>query len=99
MDKKSFDKPTLITIDLVDGSTGEVVFHDSMRRCYLIRSYFYKYLDKYLDKLNEYPSLAIQFHVIPPLLPLSLFDNSDDDESLDDLECLNVAGTECYILP
>lgn len=99
MDKKSFEKPTLITIDLVDGSTGEVVSHDSMRRCHLTRSDFYKYLDKYLDKLIEYPSLAIQFHVIPPLLPLSLFDDSDGDDSLDDLECLKVLGTECYILP
>lgn len=94
----SFEKPTLITIDFVDGSTGEVVQHESMRTCYLCRNDFYKYIDSYIDKCNKYPSLAIQFHVIPPILPLSLFDDSDD-ESLDDLECLKVAGTDCYILP
>lgn len=99
MEKHSFEKPTLITIDFVDGSSGEIISHDSMRKCQLSRSDFYKYIDSYLDKCNEYPSLAIQFHVIPPLLPLSLFDDSSDDESLDDLECLKVAGTECYILP
>lgn len=98
MDKKSFEVPTLISIDFVDGSTGEVISHDSMRKCQLVRSDFYKYLDSYLDKLNQFPSLAIQFHVVPTLLPMSLFDD-EEDLSLDGLDSLHVLGTDCYILP
>jgi hypothetical protein len=97
--KHSFQKPILITIDFVDGSTGEIISHFSVRKCSLSRSDFYKYVDKYLEQLNQYPSLAIQFHVVPPVLPLSLFDDISDDDAFDDLECLRVAGTECYILP
>ena len=99
MDKKSFDKPNLIIIDLVDASSGEIISHQSFRTCQLSRSDFYKYLDFFILKLNEIPGLAIQFHVVPPILPLNLFPDSEEDEVLDDLECLKVAGTDCYILP
>lgn len=99
MEKHSFDKPNLITIDFVDGGSGEILSHDNFRKSQITRSDFYKYIDKFLEQLNQYPSLAIQFHVVPPILPLSFFDDSSDDDSLDDLECLKIAGTECYILP